>query len=631
MNRKSLALGCFNVCLSARGMGLIDTLIALVLSALLVLMVAASFQVVGRTSIKAREQLASARLAQSIESRLSAVNFYDILPVDSSLKKGRFSGHPLTHFAKWSGNPLEPVLNDIERQVLAKGFTRFTFDVTYLRRDSSDNDDDGSNMDFISFHDGNNDYRDDNDPNVGFIQRTTPAGDFFGTGLGPDGTTTLPEVPDTHLKQVTLRLWKGKTAVVVRQSGILSQEGWTGDEGESTQSPIKLVMTTPALSIKLFQIQNPEQYNAQQPFLVNEFPQTYKDKSVQEVDSNRPLILAGKTAPGARLVFVHRLVSYPPVVYGNFGPCHDDFADNDGNFKFTSYNCTPRFIDEGLHTISVRAEKDGLYSPYYGRALLLDVKAPVIDKPTLTANTLSPVVRARIRDLDTAGKKLYSSGLRLGAKNWNAQWGTFQTAEGANNSIAFLTRNNGSAYAGVPTVVTAEPSVVPNEPIAYWIEWVSKPSMLPPALPGNGLYSVAAEGADNAMYRTRKEWDLTVTADMSDVSAPPLPTAYGPVQAQSSRRPTFYCQLIEDPESGLNPYSLDFKLTLNNTPPTPPVTADLVNKTLTPVLRNYYNPHTLRFTYTPAVDLPSGNYTASLTISNWAGVPLPITWDFSVP
>jgi prepilin-type N-terminal cleavage/methylation domain-containing protein len=278
------------------GFTLIEVIVAMVIGSIVMLSAAVAFQWEARASLQAREQVQGTRLAQLLLSKLQTMDFYQVLtplertwlvevhPLDSSL--------PNFGFQPSYTSPVEAVLQEVQKEVLAARLTHFTIDLEFVRRDSSDNNRNDSVMDLIDFSDEDGNLIDDFDPKIRFFDAD---GDGFYYSSYQDASSgkKISETPDTHIRRVTIGLWKGKRRLA-SHVGLITLEKLTGVESPSTESPIKFYLAQPGRQGGYLYRRLPQTLAAARDLRINK-PAT--PGWVWQADTLAPLRLAGYAEP----------------------------------------------------------------------------------------------------------------------------------------------------------------------------------------------------------------------------------------------------------------------------------------------------------------------------------------------
>jgi len=543
---------------SMKGFTLVETVMAVALFSFLILMMAMALHAAFLTALKSRQQVQAARLAQTIHSRLVNMNFHDIFSCDSSDQTPDNDGrHPMNHLLNWNQSPAQASLRDIEQQVRRAGFTRFSIDVRYMRRDSSDSNLSGSVVDMIAFRDQNSDLADDFDPAVRFMDHNNDD-DYF------DADGVLVDAPDTHLKQVDISLWIGSHRVL-KHNDLISAEHLTGALAPSTESPLKLLLQRPPHGAVFYQKTTPEQTAAQNLPLAKNYPPGWSNVAFQ-VDASSPLALRGLAEPLSEVRFWHGSPA---------GPAHFTTADSTGSFQTAAPPAfTGLFTTEGEVSLWARVTKGALSSPYHQRLFIVDTQPPVFENrlpaPNAVVRTLSPVVACTLADY-AADDDATPSG----------------------------------PYAGVMSLFV-EGSSVPYQATsttnAITMTWKTEDTLLPPKLENGRIYHLTAEGGDRARYKRRTQWQFEVAIADPDDTPAAVACAGVPGGVQC---------VLNDPDSGVDASSLVLRVD----------GIERVSRTVTPAIGQFFDAATGAVTYVPTPPLSPGIHRVSVEVDHWADNP----------
>jgi type II secretory pathway pseudopilin PulG len=223
---------------------IIETIIA---AGLTILIVGALFALVRGTTralAKASSTTKGERLLTDGIAAFKSMNYYRVFPMDSSQPNFGING-------TINGNTTHPdsqVLSNLQASVAGLGYSKFTLDVVYLHRDSTDSNGNGQ-FELIPFQDNGvpvgstaADKIDDWDSRLRYTDQNSDS-DYFDTYLDPTGRI-VSEAPNTDIKNVTLNLWKGNN-IVLSHSFLLTNGLYTGENPAAADASLTLVISTP--------------------------------------------------------------------------------------------------------------------------------------------------------------------------------------------------------------------------------------------------------------------------------------------------------------------------------------------------------------------------------------------------
>ncbi|MBL0349903.1 MAG: carboxypeptidase regulatory-like domain-containing protein [Elusimicrobia bacterium] len=533
------------------GLSLIELSLSMAVMGFLVMGTVLAFQWGLRASLSARRQMAGNNLLQSIHTRLLNMDFYNVFAVNTN--------NP--NFGLWAAYPERTALTTLLQSAQNVGFTGFTIDVTFMRRDLSDANGNGLTTDLVPFADANGDGVDDFDPNIRFYDQNGD-GDFYDR-YGP---ANIPEQPDTHIKKLDIVLFKGNAAVASRKDDLLSLEQFSGTESASSEAAFSLRVDNPDNTAILYRALTPAQTNALNLPIAKSFPVA---PTALRADAGAALVFTGHTEPSAT-VQLH-------LTNASTGTALDStVTDTNGDFNFSAPNLTGQLV-EGRNRIYALTVKGSGFSPYVIKELVLDGTPPAFTgaAPTGTVKTRSPHVGILFRDATTATTTV--SGIAADALTFVAAGTTvahrFEAATGK------LACQDATTY-------------------------------LPPTFADGENVTVRVEGGDNAHYKSSHTWTFHVDIDDND-DTPPVVLARQPLGAGASTIPTIACRLA-DPDSGIVPRSL--VLTVDGT-------VVLSSSTALP-LGLGYDAESGTLSYTPTVPYAAGSFhTVRVHADHWAETP----------
>lgn len=494
----------------SKGIGLVELMLVVAMITGLTIGILAMLQYGVITSVKAREQMSAGRLAQLIFSKLKSIDFYFLFNYDSNLTNYGLSGTYGPETSQSSTYQYLATLNQIKSIIKASaGFDRFTIENTFMRRDSSDVNGNGLTSDLINFIDANSDLKDDYLASVLYYDKNGD-GDYYDSYVSTVTNRKIAEQPDTHIKYVTLKLYK-KNELLHQESQLISYELFTGIESQASDAALKLFVTQPANATYLYNLNTTERQNAFNLTITKSYP---AEVIAYRADFVNPTRLWGETDPNA---VVHFYLNTPVTELDN------RTASIGGEFDFQSTPVT-NALTEGENTILAMATRDNMYSPYAPRDVILDLNPPTISSqtPTGTVNDKMPRVGCVVSDT------ILTTGVPSGICQ------------------DVLCMKNGSAE------VYYQYDSASGE-----IVWIDLTTSLSPIL-STGTYTVTVETGDNAYYKVKSSWTFTVDIQDPDNSAPSI-AQKSPIGSTSNPQPEIKCKVFDN-QSGINPSSIIFKV-----------------------------------------------------------------------
>ncbi|HAX61017.1 MAG TPA: hypothetical protein DCX95_00430 [Elusimicrobia bacterium] len=488
-----------------KGIGLVELMLVVAMVTGITIGIFAMLQYGVIASVKAREQMSAGRLAQMIFSKIKSVDFYFLFNCDSALSNYGLSGTygPVT--SQSATYPYLAILNSITSTIRIYGFDRWTVENTFMRRDSSDVNGNGLTSDLINFIDANSDLKDDYLASVLYYDKNSD-GDYYDSYVSTVTGRKIAEQPDTHLKYVTLKLYK-KGEILHQESQLISYELYTGIESQSSDAALKLFVTQPANATYLYNLNTTERQNAFNLAITKSYPENVIAYRADTVYSIR---LWGETDPNA---LVHFYLNTPVTELDSIT------ASIGGEFDFQSSAVT-NALTEGENTILAMATRDNMYSPYAPRDVILDLNPPTISSqaPSGTVYDKMPWV----------GCYLYDTFLTTG------------TPSGICQDVICMKIND----AEVPHHYDSSTGEL------YWDYSAELSSGI--------TYSVKIEAGDNAYYKVMSSWTFTVDIQDPDHSAPAV-SEKSPSGTCGEPLPTIMCK-VQDNQSGINPSSIICKV-----------------------------------------------------------------------
>jgi len=548
-------------------------MMAVFVLSILSLSIAYMSQYMAVVSVKTLENTYSTRLAEMTFSKLKTVEYYYLFDCDSSLPNFGLSGTfgPVT--LQKTVYPYLGVLRSIDAMTKKYKIDRWTVSIAYKLRDTSDLNNNGLTGDLRDFTDANGDLRDDYDPSIRYYKANADA-DYYDTYTSTSLNKTVSELPDTNLKEVTLKFYK-KGHVIHTQQELISLEMLSGIESKSSGAELKLFITQPANNTYLYDLMLPARANAFAQGITKTYP---AEVIAYRADAGSPLRLWGETVALATVKFYRNLI----------GAVLDTrTADSAGGFDFQSPGVTGA-LTEGENTIYAQATKDTFFSPYSPRKVVLDLNPPTVTAPVPsgTVNDLMPYVGAVLSDT------ILSTGI----------------ASGLCDQVTNM-KVNGSTVNFAYDPVTGE------------IKWVDPVTDLPVKLVSGSAYTVAAEGGDRAYYKVVSTWTFSVSVPATDNSAPSIANKV-PSGFTAEAMPEIGCKIFDN-QSGINVNSIVMKL-------------DGVVVVSSANIAACWDAKNQRVFYRSAVPFENASsHTVQISADHWSNDPADKknttdTWDFNV-
>lgn len=529
-----------------------------------------------KLAVNTRHRFQATALCQTIMTRLKGIEYVKLFASDSSQ----------TNQALYASYPYIQLLNSLKTEVVNKGFTKFTVELVFMRRDVTDINHNSSTSDLVSFTDTNGDLVDDYDPSIKYIDCANDAGSGTPSSPNPDGDKydtytdatlgTCTEEPNTHIKQVTVKIYDG-TKVVQSLTELISWEKYSGVESKASGAPIGLLLTQPLHNSYLYDLSTTSRLNAFNLVIDKAYP---TDVYAYPADSSSPIEFIGSTAPAATVHF-YRNTTSPEIFNFTTGMV--------GDFDVVSsvYNAV---LAEGSNRVIAQTTKGGLTSPLAYADVILDLNPPQIvsvePASGTTVESLSPCVKATLTD----------TAIAAGA-----------TASGICSDV--ITMRNTTITGHVYNSTTG---------VVYWIDSVTG---LPPVLANGQTYTITLQAGDKAHYKVSTTWSFTVVASGIDNSAPSIANK-SPIGTTHEAMPIISVKL-QDNQSGLNLNSIVLKL-------------DGVVIVNSANLAQCWDPSTDTLSFALTSPLANGSdHTVEVTVSHWASDPADKvtsteSWDFHV-
>ncbi len=555
------------------GFGLVEAMISIFLIAVLSLSVAYMHRYLQVVMVRTMENTYSARLSDSIFEKLRSVEYYYLFPYDSALANYGLSGTygPVTQ--QRAAYPYLGLLNEISAMAARYSIDRWTADIAFKLRDVSDVNGNGLIGDLRDFTDANGDLIDDYDPAIRYYGANADA-DHYDTYVSTALDKTASELPDTNLKEVTLRLYK-RGRLVHSRAELISLEMLSGLESRASGAELGILVEEPANDTFLYDLMDAGRAAAFSTVISSPYP---AEVVAYRADAAFPLRLRGETVPLASVAF---------YVGSTASPEDTRAAGAGGAFDFQSLPVTAALV-EGENLLYAKATKDSYYSPFARRRVVLDLNPPQISSraPAGAVAELMPYVGAVLSDQPFA--------------------------PGASPS--------GICPETVSLRVNGAQVPFDHDQATGRVRWQG-PGGLPNKLSNGASYTVTLEGGDRAYYKTISTWTFTVAVSDPDNSAPSVANMT-PLGANNDALPEIGCRLFDD-QSGIDPYSIELR-----------VDGLLVVSSAT--ISSHWDPESGRLSYYPPAELTSGSsHAVEVRVSHWAESPADKktsvqSWNFSV-
>lgn len=443
-------------------------------------------------SLRAREQHTCGRMAQTGFSRLKNMDFYNLFAFDSSA----------ANFGVSASHPYMTVLTGLRTTLSSQKFDRFTVAVTFMRRDASDADGDGSTTNLVAFQDSNNDLIDDYDSAIKYYDQNAD-GDYWDTYVS--NGRTVAEQPDTHAKQVTLTIYRFGRAVCA-QTELVTLEQFTPGSNPSSESSLTLNVSTPANNAYLYRSVTTGQAAARALSISKSYPSSVIQARADTVSF---LNVAGEATP----------LSTVNLYVGSSGILDTISTAADGLFSGSAINVTTNLV-EGSNRLTAQAVKSSYSSPLSAQSAILDYVAPTASgmTPSGATNTGAPYVAVTLSDMGV----------------------TTTTTSGICPDVITL-KINGSSR---PYSFDASTGLV---------VWIDSATDTVPVV-STGAYTAYVEAGDYAGYKTTQTWSFTVSYSDTDHSAPSVSNK-SPLGASAPALPTVSVRVFDN-QTGIIPSSI---------------------------------------------------------------------------
>lgn len=556
-----------NIYKQKSGFTLLEVLLSMFIFAGILMGVLVAFQAGMLSAIKSREQLTGSRILDMVFSKFRSINYYMLFSFDSSKPNYGLNGT----FQSSSVYPYKAILDQIQIAVKTAGFSHFTTDIVFMRRDTSDVNANGLTSDLIPFTDNDNNLIDDYDSSIKYIDQNGD-GDYYDTFTLTPGGRTISEQPDTHLKEITIKLWK-KGKVVIQQTELISLEQFSGAESMASGASLKLLFYNPENNSNLYNLNTTARQNAFNLSIEKPYPDTVV---AYRADSISPINISGQTDPVATVHFYLNNISTE---------LDSQIANYSGLFNLNSTSITNNLV-EGLNTLWAKATKDTSESPFTRRDIILDLNPPSITSksPVGIVKDRAPRVSAIVQDLGISTTT--ASGICPD---------TITLKKGTETLTHIYNSSTGEVL------------------------WVNSSGGF--VILDTATYTMFLEVGDNAYYKTNSSWTFTVMIDDPDHSAPSISNK-SPIGVCDTLLPLIQVRVFDN-QSGIIPDSIVLKI--NNV-----TVVDSTN------IKDHYNSSTGYVSYIPSELLTNGaTYNLEITASHWAQTPpdkrtSTETWQFTV-
>ncbi|MFH1283672.1 MAG: prepilin-type N-terminal cleavage/methylation domain-containing protein [bacterium] len=580
-----------------KGFTLIEVISALIIISLLALMIVNAMKMGMKAYVKTKDQVAGSKMLEMTFNKLKTIDFCHLLPCDSQQPnyglQGTFSQYSLldagyssngsgitlagTIVSEQEYNPLQPteypfhgVLDQIKANLKQNGYDRFTVDITYMRRDLSDINNNGLYSDLVEYQDDDNDGRDDYEIFIGFIDRNSD-GDYNDKYRHYSNAPQWEsETPNTRIRKVTVKIWK-RDKVIMQGSELISAEMLTGDEGNSLEAKLTLVFDAPRASSdgrESAYLYNRNITACDQAYLLGvnlglAFP---AEMPSFRADPASALRFIGKTDPNAT-VYVGLVTALDASV-----------ADVMGDFNFQSAIITSNLVEGNNYCESIAVKSSSAYSPYKKFNLLLDIHPPNITNWLPVSN-------------DTMKTRAVSIGAILQDVVVSTD-----VVSGICKEVIYVSINGNPvthSYNNETGLVCARNS---SDNANFLI------------LDDNQSYEIAVTGGDKAHYAVQKIWQFNIAEiPVTDNSVPSI-VINEPPNNYSGPKPDAIVATFSDNQSGIDPYSIELSIDGN-------IYVDSSN------VAQYFDGFSSKLTFPLSMTLASGSYTITIKIKHWASDP----------
>jgi hypothetical protein len=521
------------------------------------------------------------------------MNFFAVFPVYSSATK-----YGLTLSASPFPYPTTGYMN-IQVVVSSAGFSYYNTNVTYMRRDTSDSLNNGFVNDLVPVvttgTPGTAGSCDKYDPNVCWMNPNSDTHYPYGTYADAATGNTASEVPNTHLKMVTVNIYNMQHQLTCTRTELISLEQLTGMPNADSEAFLKIDVTTPTNGGYVYSDTTTVQIASRGLVLTSSYT-TAATAAQYRGDSASALTFGGTADPSDTI----------DIDVGNFGTVVDALtADFSGNFSAQSSLVTAKLV-EGVNTLNFRAVNGTFNSPWSSMQVIYDLKPPIASSTTPTA--ISGVVQYG-KSGTVSGLKTLSPLISLTLSDPGYSTTTTSGIDPAMTTLYYSTY----APTGAQTIFTIG-SVVGA--LAYnattGLDYIST-NGLPVTVSSSDVngsqitYHVGAQFADYAGYKSTTAWTFAL-APVIAVSTPIvsiITPANGATGVGST--PLIEAQ-VYDGNSDVDPWTISLQITQLGT-----VCSNALGN-----LGSCYNPLNGYVSYTPTTPLV-GTQSITLSVKNWAG------------
>ncbi|MBK8576405.1 MAG: hypothetical protein IPN90_12250 [Elusimicrobia bacterium] len=534
---------------------------------------------------KNKQIVRATRLGVDVRTQVEAMDFFDLFSCDSS--KPSFGFVPVRSggiHCNYYGTPVDPlngyknaaILAEIQNSVQQAKFSYFQLNVSFLRRDRAATRTAGQVGNIIPFEDMPPDVAqpfnlytpgdgvDDSDYFLRY-QDINKDGDYFDKfwvvqiipppgvppptcfdpiyhpflfpctsknppgGVKPDNfPETITEMPDTRLKQVSLKIFDKENKAVVTEGWVMAEKSLSGISADDWESDLTMRVESPLPPAILYSAWTKPQKDSLALPIKNAYP---ADTKTIRADRGQNLNMKGLGVAMGDL-----LVSNAPADLPRF-PIERGLIDVNGNFSFALPTLTAA-LREGNNTLGAMATKGPFQSPLWTVSLVYDLRPPLFGRPQppdgSTVKTLSPFIGIGFDDDRNAGVTV--AGIEEAVFH-------VSTGPAIGDPTSFLYDDGWTNYHST------------------WVVVADRRTGLLRPLP-EGLITVYVEGGDRAKYKAKKSWTFTIDIKRKDKTPPTVTNLAGAPDScdvTPGLRPFITC-IMDDPKSGVNWRTIDFKI-----------------------------------------------------------------------
>lgn len=573
----------------SRGVSFVEIMFTMLVLSLIVFAMGSMGTQMSRSNRAYQEKTVSGDLSQQIFTRLNNLPYPYVFDFNSSAINYGLTGSFGPTGSQSGTLPYISVLDEIRDLLKRYGYDGFKVTVKHMVPELSVSGQ-GQMREFL---DADNNGVDDLDP--GLLKQ-----DLNGDGDFNDFNDGVTEMPNTHLKEVTVDIYQG-SRIVRHDSQLISWEKLTGVKSKASGATIPLDIQSPMKNTILYANTQAAQANALNLALaIKTYP---ADVQPIRADSAYPLLFSLVTYPSVNLAW--KLGSV------NGAGLESAVSNSDGSLTNAPLPLATAQLQEGANRIYVKGTAGNDYTEWKYLDTILDVQAPTITNETPVAvplNTRQPFAGAVLQD--PACGNCASSGIN-------------------HNVTSLCTTDSAGNNKHLETSVTRAVNGMEYE---FWVG----SDGLPPVLANGTPYYLYLEGGDNAKYKVNKAWSFTTCAaavQANDTTAPGVSNwrldgaipAGTPETANSLVKVS--CEL-RDPESGIDLKSIkayidgasvmDYTASITNF-------AARIEPTFTSGVQDGVN-----VTFSPSGSLSPGSHQAKIRSLNWNGIENQITWGFNV-